>query len=181
MTFSNDGTCVVENKYSEEEISAVLTEAREARKHLRKLGRVIKTVAAHRLKELTYLQAIEKLATWRRTHGFDRIAEGDNQRVNRPLPPTPEQITASSWSDLNELIDPVSLSGKDGSRQKVRRFINEIEQGTVSDEELARIKWFVERRGHDAAYVTIAPVDIAQYCSPRSPSSETSFDTRVYM
>ena len=47
------------------------------------------------------------------------------------------------------------------------------------DEEFAMIKRFVERRGRDAAYVTIAPVDTAHYCSPRSPSSETSFDTRV--
>ena len=55
MTFSNDGRRMVENKYSEEEISAVLAESREVRKHLRKLGRVMKTVTAHRLKELRHL------------------------------------------------------------------------------------------------------------------------------
>ena len=29
--------------------------------------------------------------------------------------------------------------------------------------------------------MTVAPIDTAQYCSPRSPSSETSFDKRAYM
>ena len=41
----------------------MLAESREARTHLQNLGRVMKTVAAHRLKELKYLQEIEKLAT----------------------------------------------------------------------------------------------------------------------
>ena len=39
----------------------------------------------------------------------------------------------------------------------------------------------MERRGHDAAQVTVAPVDTAQYRSPRSPRSETSSDVRVCM
>ena len=180
MTFSSDSSMVVKMGYSEKETSAMLVESREARKHLRKLGRVIRIVATHRLKELRHLQEVEKLATWRRTYGFDRLANGDDSWVHRNLPPTPEQITASLWVDLNELKYAISMSGKDGSRQKVRSFITEIEQGTVSDEEFARIKRLVERRFRDAAHVTIASVDTAQYCSPRSPSSETSFDT-VYM
>ena len=177
MTFSSDNSMVVKMGHSEEETSAMLVEARKARKHLRKLGRVIKVVATHRLKGLRHLQAVEKLATWRRTYGFDRLANGDDSWVDRNLPPTPEQITASLWADLKELKYAISMSGKDGSRQKVRSFINEIEQGTVSDEEFARIKRLMERQARDAAHVTIAPVDTAQYCSPRSPSSETSFDT----
>ena len=56
MTFPNDGTCVVENQYSDEEISAVLAESRETRKYLQKLGRVMKTVAANRLKQLKHLK-----------------------------------------------------------------------------------------------------------------------------
>ena len=71
MTFSNDGNCVAEKQNSEDEVSAMIQESRKARKHLRKLGRVMKTVTFHRLKELRHLQAVEKLATWRRTHGFD--------------------------------------------------------------------------------------------------------------
>ena len=170
MTISNDGTCVVKNIYSEEEISAVLAETREAQKNLQELSRVMKTVATHSIKKLKHLQAVEKLATWRRTHGFDRVAEGDNQWVNRPLPPTPGQFTANLQSDLNEFKGAISLSGKDGSSQRAKSFIKEIEQGTVSDDEFTRIKRFVERRGHDAAHVTIAPVDTVQYCSPHPPS-----------
>ena len=183
MTFSNDGSCVVEKQYSEDKISAILAKSREARKRLRKLGRVMKTVATHRLKELKHLQAVEKLATWRRTYGFDRLADGGDNWVHGPLPPTPEQITASLWADLKELKDAMSLSGKDGSRQKVKSFINELGRRTVSftDEDFAMIKRFVERLGHDAAYMTVTPVDTAQYCSPRSSSSEPLFDARICM
>ena len=181
MTFSSDSSMVVKMGYSEKETSAMVVESGEARKHLRKLGRVIKIVATHRLKELRHLQAVEKLATWRRTCGFDRLADGDDSWVHRNLPTTPEQIAASLWADLKELKYAISMSGKDGSRQKVGSFISEIEQGTVSDEEFARIERLVERRCRDAAHVTIAPVGTAQYCSPRSPGSETSFDTHVYV
>ena len=69
------------------------------------------------------------------------------------------------------------------SRQKVKSFINELDRGTVSftDEEFARPKRIVERRGRDAAHVTVAPVVSAQYCSTRSRSPEISFDIRVCM
>ena len=72
------------------------------------------------------------------------------------------------------------MCGKDGSRQK--SFINEIGQGTESftDQKFAMLKRYVERRGRDAAHVTVAPIDTAQYCSPRSPSPETSFSARAY-
>ena len=73
------------------------------------------------------------------------------------------------------------MSGKDESRQK--SFINEIGQGTVSftDQEFAMLKRYVEIRGRDAAHVTVAPVDTAQYCGLRSPSPETSLNARVYI
>ena len=95
MTFSNDGSCVVEKQYSEDEVSAILAESREARNNLRKLGRVMKTVSTHRFKQLKHLQAVEMLATWRRTYGFDRLADGNDDWVHGPLPPTPKQVTAS--------------------------------------------------------------------------------------
>ena len=144
-------------KYSEDDISAMIAESREARKHLRKLGRVMKTVATHRLKELRHLHAVEKLATWRRAYGFDRIEDGGAHWVHGPLSPTPEQITASMWSDPNAFKDEISMSGKYRSRQKVKSFTNEIRQGTVSftDEEFARLKPFVERRGRDAAHYCV--------------------------
>ena len=72
MTFPNDGICVIKIKYSTEEISAVLAASEQERKRLRKLGKVMETVAAYRLKELKHFQAMEQLATWRRTHDYDR-------------------------------------------------------------------------------------------------------------
>ena len=120
MTFPNDGTCVVEKQYSDEEISAVLAESRQVRKHLQKLGRVVKTVADHRLNELKHLQAAEKIASWRRTRGSDRTAHDDDQWAHRPLPLTPEQFTASLWADLKEAI---SMPERDESRQRKNSFI----------------------------------------------------------
>ena len=63
MTFTTDGNCVIKMEASDEEISAVLAESEQERKSLRKLGKVMETVAAHRLKEMKHFQAIEKLAT----------------------------------------------------------------------------------------------------------------------
>ena len=65
----------------------------------------------------------------------------------------------------------------------MKSFINELGRGTVSftNEEFVMIKRFVERRGRDAAHMTVTPVDTVQYCSRRSPSPEISFDTRAYI
>ena len=60
--------------YSEEEILPVLVESEQDRKSRRVLAKVTETVAAYRLKEMKNLQALEKLATWRRMNGFDRVA-----------------------------------------------------------------------------------------------------------
>ena len=79
----------------------------------------MKTVAAHRLKKLKHLQAVENLATWRRTYSFDRLAESDDNLV----PVTPEQFTASLWSDLKELKDAISMPVRNGSRQRKNSFI----------------------------------------------------------
>ena len=54
----------------------MLEKAREASKHLHELGRVMGIVAAHRLREMQDFQAREKLATWRRMNGFNRVADG---------------------------------------------------------------------------------------------------------
>ena len=142
-----------------------------------------KTVAIHRLKELRHLRAVEKLATWRKTYRFDRLEDGGDHCFHGPLPPTPEQITANMWSDLNVLKDATSMSGKARSRQGVKSFFNELDRGIASftDVEFAMLKRIVERRDRDAAHVTVAPIGTAQPCSPQSRSSEISFDARVYM
>ena len=87
MTFLTD---VVKMGYSEDEIFAVLHESDQDRKRRRVLAKVTETVAAYRLREMKDLQAREKLATWKRMNGFDRIAADDNQWATRLLPPTPQ-------------------------------------------------------------------------------------------
>ena len=61
MTFPT-GRSVIKMEYSEEKISAVLAKSEQERKRLRKLGKVMETVAAYRFKELQHFQAMEKLA-----------------------------------------------------------------------------------------------------------------------
>ena len=69
----NDGPIGMEmRKYSADELKEMLEESRETSKHSRKLGKVIEIVADHRLQQLKHFQAREQLATWRRTHGYDR-------------------------------------------------------------------------------------------------------------
>ena len=114
MTFP---TGVVEKKeYSEEEISAVLAESEQERKRLRKLGKVMETVAAYRLKELQYFQAMEKLATCRRTHGYDR----DEIWMHGTRPLAPEEFTASLWEEVNALKEAISVSGRARPWQKAK-------------------------------------------------------------
>ena len=81
----------------------MLAESREACKRIRTLGMLRKTVATHRLKELRHLRAVEKLAAWRRSNGFDRCDVRDGQWIHSSLPPTPEETTASMWADVNAL------------------------------------------------------------------------------
>ena len=78
-----------------------------------------------------------------------------------PYPLRQNKTTTSMWADLNALKDAISMSVKDRSRQRVKSLINKLGRGTVSltDEEFARLKrMIVERRGHDATHVTVAPI-----------------------
>ena len=74
--------------YSKKEISAVLSESEQARRHRQKLAKVTETVAAYRLREIKNSQAREQLATWRRTHGFDR----DDSWMHGTLPLSPDEF-----------------------------------------------------------------------------------------
>ena len=76
MTFSTDSS-MVKMKYTEHEVSAMIAESREACKRLQKLDMIRKTVETDRLNELRRLRAVEKLATWRRSYGFDRYDARD--------------------------------------------------------------------------------------------------------
>ena len=95
-------TGVIEiRKCSDEELKTMLDEAGEASKHSRKLGRAMGIVAAHHIQKIIDLLAFEKLATWRRMNGFDRVVDGDDNWFHGPrsLPPTPQEFNASLRSD----------------------------------------------------------------------------------
>ena len=171
MTFPNDGNGVVKMEYSEDEISAVIGASEQEQKRLRKLGKVMETDAAYRLKEMKNLQAVEELATWRRAYGYDRIAADDNQWASRPLPLTPEQFTQSLRSELNALRDAILIPEEDRFSQRAKSLIEEIGQGTVdstdavgqstanmTNEEFAILKRLVEKRDREAAQVTVTSV-----------------------
>ena len=76
MTFPTD---VMKKGYSEEEIFAVLVESDQDRKRRRVLAKVTGTVEAHSLRQMKDLLTFEKLATWRRMNGFDRVADGEDK------------------------------------------------------------------------------------------------------
>ena len=122
MTFP---TGVVEiRKCSNEELKTMLDEAREASKHSCKLGRVMGIVAAHRIQQMKDFLTFEKLATWRRINGSDRVADGEDNWFHGPrsLPPTSEKYAADLRAEVNTLKDAFSMP-----RQKVGNLINVIE------------------------------------------------------
>ena len=138
---------------------------------MRKLGKVTETVAPYRLREMKNLQAVEKLATWRGTHGYDR----DNSWMHGTRPLAPEEFTASLWEEVNALKEAISMSGRARPWQKTKTFLDGLE-GDLPDEELATIKRYVERQSREAAQVTATPVSTVQHCIPRSPPSEIPSD-----
>ena len=77
-------------EFTEWDVSAMIAESREACKRIQKLGMLRKTVATHRLKELRHLCAVEKLATWRRSNGFDQCDVIHGQWIHGPLSPRQE-------------------------------------------------------------------------------------------
>ena len=155
-------TDMMEKGYTQEEVFAVLFESEQYKKRRQMLAIVTKTVDAHRPQKMRDILTFEKLATFRRMNGFDRVVDGeDNWLHARSLPPTPQEFNASLRSALQTLKDAISMP-----RQKVINLINEIEQGKVSDEEFAVLKRLVEKRGREAAQVTITLMDTVQHCSP---------------
>ena len=96
------------------------------------------------------------------------------------LPLSPQEFTASLWSDLEELKDAISMSGKARPWQKTMEFLDGL-KGDLPDEELAAIKRYVESRSREAAQVTVTPVSTARHCIPRSLNPETPSDVYVSM
>ena len=139
---------------------------------------VIETVAAHRLQKMKEFAAYEKLATWRRKNGFDRIAADDNQWTSRPLPLTPDQFTQNLWSEVNALKNAISMPAGTRPWQKTIEFVDGL-QGRLPDEELAVIKRYVKKRSREAARVAVTPVYTIQHSSPCLPDPEPSSSVYV--
>ena len=95
-------------------------------------------------------------------------------------PPSPEELTVSLWSDLQELKDAISMSARARPWQKTKKFLDGLE-GDFLDEELAAIKRYVERRSREAAQMTVTPVSTVQRCIPHSPPPEIPSDVCVHM
>ena len=149
MTFLTD---MMKKEYTQEEIFAILFESEQDRKRRRMQAIVTETIDAHRLQKLRDLLAFEKLATWRKINGSDRVVDGENSwfHGHRSLPPTPQEFSASLRSDLQELKNPISMPAETRPWQKTMDFVNALEQGKVSDEELTVLKRLVEKLGHEA-------------------------------
>ena len=172
MTFLTD---MMEKGYTQEEVFAVLFESEKEKKRRQMLAIVSKTMDAHRLQKMRDLLTFEKLATFRRMNGFDRVMDGeDNWFHAHLLPPTPQEFCASLKSGLQTLMDAISMP-----RQKVSNLINKIQEGKEGDEELARLEWLVEKRSREAAQVAVTPVDTVQHCSPCPRDPELSPDICV--
>ena len=114
--------------YSKEEISAVLDESEQARKHRQELAKVAETVEAYRLKELQYFQEREQLAIWRETHGYDH----DDSWMHDTLLLSLQAFTANLWCEFNALRDAISMPAGDRFSLRAKSFIKKIGQGTVN-------------------------------------------------
>ena len=146
---------------------------------------VTETVDANRLRKVRDLLAFEKLATWRRMNGFDRVVKGEENwfHGHRSLPLTPEQYTASLRSEFQNLKNAISMPAEPSENrpwQKTTDFVDRL-KGKLPDEELAVIKRYVEKRSREAtqAQVTVTPDDTVQHCSPCSPNSDMPSDVCI--
>ena len=171
--------------YTQDEIFALIFESKRERKRRRMQAIVTETVKAHRLKNIKKFLAYEKLATWRRMNGFDRVVEGEENwfHGHRSLPPTPQEHHASLRHELlkldaismpNEKIArpkrPVEKRGRKDEelQKKMVEFRSDSLDELLANFEFARIKEYVEKRSREAAQaqVTVTPVDTVQHCSP---------------
>ena len=100
-------TDMMEKRYTQDEVLAVLFESEQDRKRRRMQAIVTETVDAHRLEKMRELLPYEKLATFRRMNGFDR--DSDHVYDWRSLPPTPQEFCASIRLQLQKVKDAISM------------------------------------------------------------------------
>ena len=184
-------TDMMEKGYSQNEVLAVLFESEREKKRREMLAIVTKTVDVHRLEKMRELLAYEKLATLRRMIGFDR----DVDRVYdwRSLPPTPQEYNASLRYELQKLKNAISMPNEEYARlkrlvekredfgdeelqKKMAEFRSDSLDELLANFEFARVKEYVEKRGREAAQVTVTPVDTVQHFSSCSPNPDMPSD-----
>ena len=169
-TFLND---MVNMGYTKKEVLDVLFESEEEKERRRVSAIVTKAVDAIRLENVRELLAYQQLATWRRMNGFDQVANDEKKWFggHRSLPLTPEQYTASLWSEVDALKEAISMPAEDTvTRPRQKDSLGEL----LANFEFARIKEYVGKRSREAAkvHVTVKPVGTVQHCSPCSPNPD---------
>ena len=183
-------TDMIKKGYTQDEVFAVRFESEQEKERRRILAIVTKTLDAHRLKKRIEFLAYEKLATWRRMNGFDRVVKCEENwfHGHRLLPPTPKQYTASLKSDLQKWKDATSMPAENTvtwPRQKTMDVVDELRNNSLDELlanfEFARIKEYVEKRSREGAQaqVTVTPVDNVQHCSPCLPNPDMPSDVCV--
>ena len=174
-------TDMMKKGYTQDEVFAVVFESGREKKRRRMQAIVTETVDAHRLRKMRDLLAFEKLATWGRMNGFDRVVEGEENwfHGHRSLPLSPEQYTVSLKSELQKLKNTISMPAETETRpwQQTMDFVDGL-KGKLPDEELTVIKRYVEKRSREAAQtqVTVTPVNTVQHCSPCLPNPDMPSD-----
>ena len=169
-TFLND---MVNKGYTKKEVLDVLFELEEEKERRRVSAFVTKAVDAIRLENVREFLAYQQLATWRRMNGFDRVANDEKKWFggHRSLPLTPQQYTASLWSEVNALKEAISMPAEDT-----------VTRPWQKDSLDARIKKYVERRSREAAraqVTAVTRVDTVQYCSPILQTPEPPSDAYI--
>ena len=167
-TFLNE---MVKKGYTKKEVLDVLYESEEEKERRRVSAIVTKAVDAIRLENVREFLAYQQLATWRRMNGFDRVANDKKKwfRGHRSLPHTPEQYTASLWSEVDALKEAISMPAEDTvTRPRQKDSLDEL----LANFEFARIKEYVDKRSREEAQaqVTVKPVGTVQHCSPCMPN-----------
>ena len=124
---------MIQKGYTEDKVFGVLYESERERERREMLTRVIKTVDAHRLKQMREYLMYEELVIWRRENGFDRVAEGEESCFpgHRLLPPTPQEYYASLWCEVNALKEAISMPAR-APWQKTAEFVDGL-KGKLPD------------------------------------------------
>ena len=106
-------------------------------------------------------------------NGFDRVANDEKKWFggHPSLPLTPEQYTASLWSEVDALKEAISMPAEDTvTRPWQKDSLDEL----LANFDFFRIKEYVDKRSRKEAQaqMTVKPVGTVQHCSPCTPNPD---------